>query len=290
LPGRQFRMACGLARHPWPTASQADAYFPYWAAQTIQNSTCWHSDFRQSWAERPGWCRRHHYAPFARESRGTGFGAGGHSQAWPEKTAGIFHSMSRRRTRLKHAIEDSGWRWDGVLAVRTRPMLPLKGHPLYEAMEISRTHKLNEWGERGRRAAALPPSRANRGNTKQVTRDPAGWVGRRTEFDGAARCCANHGYGKRLRKLNLCAGRRMKRRSTRKALGARLWPKASDVRAVRSKLVGLRSNFNRCAGDRSGQNQAIGILLPPEGGYDYSFGRRHRAPAADREGRMSAFG
>ena len=52
---------------------------------------------------------------------------------------------------MKHAIE-IGWRWDALLLFDP-PDVPLKGHPLYEAMEIFE-NKLTEWANGRRRKFA----------------------------------------------------------------------------------------------------------------------------------------
>ena len=69
------------------------------------------------------------------------------SKLGPKKTAGIFHSMSAR-TAMKHAIE-IGWRWDALMLFDP-PNVPLKGHPLYTAMEVFE-NKLTEWAKGRRR-------------------------------------------------------------------------------------------------------------------------------------------
>src|ERR1700742_1610859 len=118
----------------------ADAYYPYWR-QLLSKFDVLVFDFRNHGQNVPVTPSNHNYEQLVRDlSRvldavNAALGA--------KKTAGIFHSMSGR-TAMNQAIE-VGWRWDALMLFDP-PNVPLKGHPLYEAMEVFET-RLTEWAK-----------------------------------------------------------------------------------------------------------------------------------------------
>jgi len=171
-----------------------------------------------------------------------------------KKTAGIFHSMSAR-TAMKHAIE-IGWRWD-ALVLFDPPDVPLKGHPLYTAMEVFE-NKLTEWAKGRRRHFASVDELTEEYKQSRATRS---WI--EGEHELMARSVLRkspdgNGYELTCAPENEAA-------IYAQALTLDLWPKASEFGGP-VKLIGCDPNF-KGAPATGPANQALGM----EGAYDYSF-------------------
>ena len=122
----------------------ADAYYPYWR-QLLAKFDVLVFDFRNHGRNVPVTPANHNYGQLANDLERVVQAVNG--TLGTKNTAGIFHSMSARSA-MKHSIE-IGWRWDALLLFDP-PDVPLKGHPLYEAMEIFE-NKLTEWAKGRRR-------------------------------------------------------------------------------------------------------------------------------------------
>ena len=125
----------------------ADAYYPYWR-HLLPKFDVLVFDFRNHGQNVPVVPANHHYAQLTRDLERVVQEVD--AKLGPKKTAGIFHSMSAR-TAMKHAIE-IGWRWDALMLFDP-PDVPLKGHPLYAAMEVFE-NRLTEWAKGRRRRFA----------------------------------------------------------------------------------------------------------------------------------------
>jgi pimeloyl-ACP methyl ester carboxylesterase len=229
----------------------ADAYFPYWR-HLLSKFDVLVFDFRNHGQNVPVVPSNHHYAQLARDLERVVSAV--KAKLGPRKTAGIFHSMSAR-TAMKHAIE-IGWRWDALMLFDP-PDVPLKGHPLYEAMEIFE-NKLTEWAKgRRRRFASIDELTEEYRQSRATGRWVAG------EHELMARSVLRqspdgNGYELTCAPENEAA-------IYAQALTLDLWPKASEFGGP-VKLVGCDPNF-KGAPATGPANQALGN----EGGYDYSF-------------------
>ena len=223
--------------------------------------------FPQSWAERPGRCRRTtttrssaaiSNASCRRSARGSA----------QKPTAGIFHSMSGR-TAMKHADRD---RLALGRAGAVRSAERAAAGPSALCGDGGVREQADRMGEE-----PPPALRVDRGTRRGVpaSRATQRWVA------GAHELMARSVLRKRrtATATSSSARRRTKPRSTPQALTLNLWPKASEFGGP-VKLIGCDPNF-KGAPATGPANQALGI----EGGYDYSFVRRHRPSAADREAR-----
>ena len=228
----------------------ADAYYPYWR-QLLSQFDLLVFDFRNHGQNVPVTPSNHNYEQLARDlERVT---AEVRTRLGAKKTAGIFHSMSAR-TAMKHAIE-IGWRWDALMLFDP-PYVPLKGHPLYPAMEIFE-NKLTEWAKSRRRRLA---SVAELTEEYKQSRATGRWVEGEHELMARSvlRSSPDGGYELTCAPENEAA-------IYAQALTLDLWPKASEFGGP-VKLVGCDPNF-KGAPATGPANQALGI----EGGYDYSF-------------------
>jgi pimeloyl-ACP methyl ester carboxylesterase len=135
--------------------------------------------------------------------------------------------------------------------------VPLKGHPLYEAMEVFE-NKLTEWAKRRRRKFASVEELAEEYRASRATRN---WVPGMHELMAQSvlrRSSDGNGY-------ELVCAPENEAHIYAQALTLNLWPKASEFRGP-VKLVGCDPNF-KGAPATGPANQALGL----EGGYDYSF-------------------
>ena len=229
----------------------ADAYFPYWR-HLLSKFDVLVFDFRNHGQNVPVVLSNHHYAQLARDLERVVQAV--KAKLGSKQTAGIFHSMSAR-TAMKHAIE-IGWRWDALMLFDP-PDVPLKGHPLYELMEIFE-NKLTEWAKGRRRRFASIDELTEEYKQSRATR---GWVA--GEHELMARSVLRQspdGNGYEL----VCAPEN-EAAIYAQALTLDLWPKASEFGGP-VKLVGCDPNF-KGAPATGPANQALGI----EGDYDYSF-------------------
>lgn len=229
----------------------ADAYYPYWR-QLLAGFDVLVFDFRNHGRNVPVVPSNHHYVQLADDLERVVRAVT--AKLGAKKTAGIFHSMSAR-TAMKHAIE-IGWRWDALMLFDP-PDVPLKGHPLYEAMEVFE-NKLTEWAKARRRKFNAIEELTEEYRASRATRN---WVPGMHELmarsvlrkapdgDGYELVCAPEN------EANIYA----------QALTLDLWPKASEFGGP-VKLIGCDPNF-KGAPATGPANQALGL----EGGYDYSF-------------------
>lgn len=229
----------------------ADAYYPYWR-QLLARFDLLVFDFRNHGRNIPVTPSNHNYGQLANDLERVVQAVNGTLGA--KKTAGIFHSMSARSA-MKHAIE-IGWRWDALLLFDP-PDVPLKGHPLYEAMEIFE-NKLTEWAKGRRRRFNSIEELAEEYRASRATRN---WVpGMHDLMARSVLHPSPDGNGYELvcqpeNEANIYA----------QALTLNLWPKASEFGGP-VKLIGCDPNF-KGAPATGPANQALGI----EGQYDYSF-------------------
>ena len=229
----------------------ADAYYPYWR-QLLAGFDVLVFDFRNHGRNVPVTPSNHHYVQLADDLERVVQAVT--AKLGAKKTAGIFHSMSAR-TAMKHAIE-IGWRWDALMLFDP-PDVPLKGHPLYEAMEIFE-NKLTEWAKTRRRKFASVEELVEEYRASRATRN---WVPGMHEL--MARSVLREspdGEGYEL----VCAPEN-EANIYAQALTLDLWPKASEFGGP-VKLIGCDPNF-KGAPATGPANQALGR----EGGYDYSF-------------------
>ena len=209
-------------------------------------------DFRNHGQNVPAAPANHHYAQLSRDLERVVQEV--RAKLGAKKTVDIFHSMSAR-TAMKHAIE-IGWRWDALMLFDP-PDVPLKGHPLYESMEVFE-NKLTEWAKGRRRRFASVDELTEEYRQSRATRN---WVA--GEHELMARSVlrqASDGDGYEL----TCAPEN-EAAIYAQALTLDLWPKASEFGGP-VKLVGCDPNF-KGAPATGPANQALGR----EGGYDYSF-------------------
>jgi len=122
----------------------SDAYLPFWQQLTPHYDVLVF-DFRNHGQNVPVEPSNHNYAQLSRDLDRVRDAID--SRLGKKATVGIFHSMSGRAA-MKHAIE-IGWRWDALMLFDP-PDVPLKGHPLYAAMEVFE-NKLTEWAKGRRR-------------------------------------------------------------------------------------------------------------------------------------------
>jgi len=172
----------------------------------------------------------------------------------PRKTAGLFHSMSAR-TAMKHAIE-IGWCWDALMLFDP-PDVPLKGHPLYAAMETFE-NRLTEWAKGRRRHFNSVEELTEEYKTSRAT---SRWVDGEHELMARSvlrKSPGGSGYELVCDPANEAA-------IYAEALSLDLWPKASEFGGP-VKLIGCDPNF-KGAPATGPANQALG----KEGGYDYEF-------------------
>src|SRR5215475_2259947 len=144
----------------------ADGYYPYWRHLLSQFDVLVF-DFRNHGQNAPVEPSNHNYDQLARDLDRVLDAV--EARLGQKRTAGLFHSMSAR-TAMKHAIEQR-WRWDALMLFDP-PDVPLKGHPLYEAMEIFE-NRLTEWAKGRRRkfnsvAELVEEYRASRATARWV--------------------------------------------------------------------------------------------------------------------------
>jgi pimeloyl-ACP methyl ester carboxylesterase len=229
----------------------ADAYYPYWR-QLLAKFDVWVFDFRNHGRNVPVVPSNHHYGQLADDLERVVQAV--NSKLGTKKTAGIFHSMSAR-TAMKHAIE-IGWRWDALMLFDP-PDVPLKGHPLYDAMEIFE-NKLTEWAKGRRRKFNSVEELVEEYRASRATRN---WVpGMHELMASSVLRKSPDGNGYEL----VCAPEN-EANIYAQALTLDLWPKASEFGGP-VKLIGCDPNF-KGAPATGPANQALGI----EGQYDYSF-------------------
>jgi pimeloyl-ACP methyl ester carboxylesterase len=159
------------------------------------------------------------------------------------------------RTAMKHAIE-IGWRWDALMLFDP-PDVPLKGHPLYEAMEIFE-NKLTEWAKGRRRKFNSVEELVEEYRASRATRN---WVPGMHELMASSvlrKSPDRNGY-------ELVCAPENEANIYAEALTLNLWPKASEFGGP-VKLIGCDPNF-KGAPATGPANQALGL----EGGYDYGF-------------------
>ncbi len=229
----------------------ADAYYPYWR-QLVAKFDVLVFDFRNHGRNVPVVPSNHHYVQLADDLERVVQAV--NAKLGAKKTAGIFHSMSAR-TAMKHAIE-IGWRWD-ALVLFDPPDVPLKGHPLYEAMEVFE-NRLTEWAKTRRRKFNTVEELTEEYRASRATRN---WVpGMHELMAQSVLRQSPDGNGYEL----VCAPEN-EANIYAQALTLNLWPKASEFGGP-VKLVGCDPNF-KGAPATGPANQALGL----EGGYDYGF-------------------
>ena len=229
----------------------ADAYYPYWR-QLVAKFDVLVFDFRNHGRNVPVVPSNHQYVQLADDLERVVQAV--NAKLGAKKTAGIFHSMSAR-TAMKHAIE-IGWRWD-ALVLFDPPDVPLKGHPLYEAMEVFE-NRLTEWAKTRRRKFNTVEELTEEYRASRATRN---WVpGMHELMAQSVLRQSPDGNGYEL----VCAPEN-EANIYAQALTLNLWPKASEFGGP-VKLVGCDPNF-KGAPATGPANQALGL----EGGYDYGF-------------------
>jgi pimeloyl-ACP methyl ester carboxylesterase len=229
----------------------ADAYYPYWR-HLLSKFDVLVFDFRNHGQNVPVTPSNHNYAQLSRDLERVVQEV--KAKLGPNKTAGIFHSMSGR-TAMKHAVE-IGWRWD-ALVLFDPPDVPPPGHPQYAAMEVFE-NRLTEWAKGRRRRFASVQELVDEYKGLRTTRN---WVDGEHELMARSvlrRSLDGNGYELTCAPENEAA-------IYAQALTLNLWPKAAEFGGP-VKLIGCDPYMK--GGTATGPaNQALGI----EGGYDYSF-------------------
>jgi pimeloyl-ACP methyl ester carboxylesterase len=229
----------------------ADAYLPYWR-HLLSKFDVLVFDFRNHGQNVPVVPSHHNYAQLSRDLERVVQEV--KTQLGPNKTAGIFHSMSGR-TAMKHAIE-VGWRWD-ALVLFDPPNVPPRGHPQYAAMEVFE-NKLTEWARGRRRRFNSVEELVEEYKQSRAT---ARWVA--GEHELMARSVLHRSPDRNGYEL-VCAPEN-EATIYAQALTLNLWPKASAYGGP-VKLIGCDPNMK--GGPATGPaNQALGT----ENGYDYDF-------------------
>jgi len=229
----------------------ADAYIPYWGA-LLSRFDVLVFDFRNHGRNVPVTPSNHNYEQLVRDLDRVITAV--HTELGQKPTAGIFHSMSARAA-MKHAVE-VGWRWDALLLFDP-PDVPLKGHPLYAAMEVFE-NRLTEWAKARRRRFDTVEELTEEYRASRAT---ARWVpGMHELMARSVLRKAPDGNGYEL----VCAPEN-EAAIYAQALTLNLWPKASEFGGP-VKLIGCDPEF-KGAPATGPANRALGI----EGGYDYSF-------------------
>jgi pimeloyl-ACP methyl ester carboxylesterase len=229
----------------------ADAYYPYWR-QLLSKFDVLVFDFRNHGQNVPVTPANHNYAQLARDLERVV--AAVKAKLPARKTAGIFHSMSAR-TAMKHAIE-IGWRWDALMLFDP-PDVPLKGHPLYAAMETFE-NRLTEWAKGRRRHFNSVEELTEEYKASRAT---SRWVDGEHELMARSVLRSSPGGSG----YELVCDPANEAAIYAEALVLDLWPKASEFGGP-VKLIGCDPNF-KGAPATGPANQALG----KEGGYDYEF-------------------
>ena len=156
---------------------------------------------------------------------------------------------------MKHAVE-IGWRWDALMLFDP-PDVPLKGHPLYQPMEVFE-NRLTEWAKGRRRKFNSIDELTEEYKASRAT---SRWVEGVHELMARSVLRPSPGGSG----YELVCDPENEASIYAQALTLNLWPKASEFGGPVT-LIGCDPNF-KGAPATGPANQALGI----EGCYDYSF-------------------